>query len=76
MLADFSYFNKHTLTTLYVPLGVGLIGQYTKQVFGSDIDISIFKNVDDFFETIKDKKPDVVGLAAQAYCPEGSVLPA
>ena len=63
MLADFSYFNKHTLTTLYVPLGVGLIGQYTKQVFGSDIDISIFKNVDDFFETIKDKKPDVVGLA-------------
>ena len=47
MFADFSYFNRHTLNTLYTPLGIGLVAQYTKQFFGSQIDVSLYKKVDE-----------------------------
>ena len=63
MFADFSYFNRHTINTLYVPLGIGLIAQYAKQIFGSQIDVSLYKKVDEFFESTNNKAPDVVGLS-------------
>ena len=63
MFADFSYFNRHTLNTLYTPLGIGLVAQYTKQLFGSNIDVSLYKKVEEFFESVNDKAPDIVGLS-------------
>ena len=45
MFGDFCYFNRHTLHERYTPLGIGLIGQYTKQQFGEDVEVSIYKNI-------------------------------
>ena len=63
MFGDFCYFNRHTLHERYTPLGIGLIGQYTKQQFGEDVEISLFKSVDKFLEKATEKSPDVIGLS-------------
>lgn len=63
MLADFSYYNRYTTYSRIVPLGIGFIGQYAKQKFGDDIKVSLYKNVDKFFEDADSSPPDVVGLA-------------
>ena len=63
MLGDFCYFNRHTLYARFTPLGIGMIAQYTKQKFGDDVNISLFKNAEKFLEQAKEKAPDVVGLA-------------
>ena len=63
MLGDFCYFNRHTLHERYTPLGIGLIGQYTKQQFGEDVEISLYKSVDKFLEKATEKSPDVIGLS-------------
>jgi len=62
MFGDFGYFNRHTRYSRYTPLGVGYIAQYAKQKFGKDIDVAIYKEIDKFFEKMKEKAPDVVGL--------------
>ena len=63
MFGDFCYFNRHTLHERYTPLGIGLIGQYTKQQFGEDVEVSLFKSVDKFLEKSAEKAPDVIGLS-------------
>ena len=63
MFGDFCYFNRHTLHERYTPLGIGLIGQYTKQQFGEDVEVSLFKSVDKFLEKAAEKAPDVIGLS-------------
>ena len=63
MLADFCYFNRHTLGSRYTPLNIGLLAQYTKQEFGKNVNISLYKNVDKFLNQAKENPPDIVGLA-------------
>ena len=63
MFADFTYYNRHTLYSRYTPLSIGMIAQYSKQQFGDDISVSLFKNIEKFFEKVKEKPPDVVGLS-------------
>ena len=62
MFGDFGYFNRHTRFSRYTPLGVGYIAQYAKQKFGKDVDVAIYKEIDKFFEKMKERAPDVVGL--------------
>ena len=45
------------------PLNVGLIGAYAKKVFGSEIEIRIFKAPEIMIEAIKDSPPDIVALS-------------
>jgi len=40
-----------------------MIAQYSKQKFGEDISVSLFKNIEKFFEKAKENPPDVVGLS-------------
>jgi len=63
MFGDFCYYNRHTLHERYTPLGIGIIAQYTKEQFGEDVEVSIYKNIDKFLETASEKAPDVVGLS-------------
>ena len=63
MLADFCYFNRHTLKSKYTPLNIALIAQYTNQEFGNDVNISLYKSVDKFLNQAKQNPPDLVGLA-------------
>ena len=45
MFGDFCYYNRHTLHERYTPLGIGIIAQYTKEQFGEDVEVSIYKNI-------------------------------
>ena len=63
MFGDFCYYNRHTLHERYTPLGIGIIAQYTKEQFGEDVQVSIFKSIDKFLDTAKEKAPDVIGLS-------------
>ena len=63
MFGDFCYYNRHTLLQRYTPLGIGLIAQHSKQLFGNDIKVSLFKSVDKFIDQAKENPPDVVGLS-------------
>ena len=55
MFGDFTYYNRHTLYSRYIPLAVGNIAQYAKQEFGNDIEVSIFKNAEKFLTKAKEK---------------------
>ena len=61
MFGDFGYFNRHT-DIQDTHHRRWIIAQYAKQKFGKDVDVAIYKEIDKFFEKIKEKKPDVVGL--------------
>ena len=50
MFGDFCYYNRHTVLQRYTPLGIGLIAQHSKQLFGNDIKVSLFKSVDKFID--------------------------
>ena len=63
MFADFAYFNRHTMFSRYTPIGIGMIAQYAKQEFGNDIEVSLYKNVDQFFDKAKENPPDIVGFS-------------
>ena len=63
MFADFAYYNRYTRRHLYTPLGIGFIAQYAKQKFGNEIEVSLFKEIDKFFDSAKEGAPDVVGLS-------------
>ena len=63
MFGDFCYYNRHTLHERYTPLGIGIIAQYTKEQFGEDVQVSIYKSIDKFLDTAKEKAPDVIGLS-------------
>ncbi len=62
MFGDFGYFNRHTRFSRYTPLGIGYIAQYAKQKFGNEVDVSLYKEIDKFFDKAKERAPDVVGL--------------
>ena len=51
MFGDFCYYNRHTLHERYTPLGIGIIAQYTKEQFGEDVQVSIYKSIDKFLDT-------------------------
>ena len=71
MFADFCYYNKHTLSSRYTPLGIGLIAQYSLQKLGDEIKVSkkssqgvIIKSIQGYSLT-KDIDKNVAGIAAQ-----------
>ncbi len=63
MFGDFCYFNRHTLSTRYTPLSIGLVAQYTTEQFSGDVDVSLFKSAEKFLDQAAQNPPDVVGLS-------------
>ncbi|MBF0291395.1 MAG: cobalamin-dependent protein [Nitrospinae bacterium] len=59
-LADI--YHDYQPTRQYVPLGIGYIGSYLKSQFGSDVDVQLFKSVDKFIDSIKARRPDLIGM--------------
>jgi len=62
------YLGDLTYTTLSIatdafPLNVGFIAAYAAKTFGSEIDIKIFKYVDDLEQAIRDAPPDILGMS-------------
>ena len=59
VLADLFYVNRLTQSRLCVPLNVGYIAAYAKSLYGDDVDIKIFKDVNLLLEHLKHNKPDI-----------------
>ncbi len=63
VLGDLNYFNKYSEYINTVPLNIGYLASYAKNRFENDIDISLHKDPDAFFQDVSDSRPDIVGLS-------------
>ncbi len=61
-LADLTY-TTLSLATDAFPLNVGFIAAYASKVFGSEIDLKLFKYVDDLENAIYEAPPDILGMS-------------
>ena len=64
-LGDLTY-NTVTLATEAFPLNVGLIASYCIKRFGSAVDITLFKYIDDLDSALRKSPPTILGLSN--YC--------
>lgn len=63
VLGDLYYFNKHTRLWLFTPENLGFIAEQTKNAFGNQVAVSLFKDPQKLLDETKTDKPDIVGLA-------------
>ena len=63
MLGDLNYINDSRGAMLAVPINIGYIGQYANQEFGNDVDISLYKDPDEFLYDLKENKPNIVAFS-------------
>src|SRR5208282_4377015 len=61
-LGDLTY-TTLSLATDAFPLNIGFVAAYAQKVFGKQIDLRLFKYVDDLEQAIHDKPPDILGLS-------------
>ena len=61
-LGDLTY-TTLSLATDAFPLNVGFIAAYAGKVFGKEIELRLFKYVDDLEQAIHERPPDVLGLS-------------
>ena len=61
-LGDLTY-TTLSLATDAFPLNVGFIAAYASKVFGKEIDITLFKYVDDLEQALNDTPPDILALS-------------
>src|SRR5580704_13124476 len=60
-LGDLTY-TTLSLATDAFPLNIGFVGAYAKKVFGDEVDIQLFKYVEDLEQAIHDAPPGHPGL--------------
>lgn len=61
-LGDLTY-TTLSLATDAFPLNVGFIAAYASKVFGKEVNIKIFKYVDDLEQALKETSPDILALS-------------
>ena len=64
-LGDLTY-TTVTLATEAFPLNVGYIASYCKKLFGNDVEITLFKYIDEIDKAVNENPPDILGLSN--YC--------
>lgn len=64
-LGDLTY-DTVTLSTEAMPLNIGYIATYCKKHVGSDVEITLFKYIDELDKAIHESPPDI--LALSNYC--------
>jgi radical SAM superfamily enzyme YgiQ (UPF0313 family) len=65
-LGDITY-DTVSLSTDAIPLAVGYVASYCKKIHGSNVDIILFKYLEDLEKKIIDSPPDVLGLSNYAW---------
>jgi len=65
-LGDLTY-DTISLSTEAFPLNIGYISSYCKKLFGSDIEITLFKYIDDLEHAITRSPPTILGLSNYAW---------
>ncbi len=63
VLGDMAYFNRYSINNYYVPLGAGYVATYLKQLFGKDINISIFRDPVQLIDYAKDNHVNIFGFS-------------
>jgi radical SAM superfamily enzyme YgiQ (UPF0313 family) len=61
-LGDLTYTTVGLATEAF-PLNIGYVGAYCKECFGDQVDITLFKYIDDLEQAISDSPPDVLALS-------------
>ena len=61
-LGDLTY-TTLSLATDAFPLNIGFIAAYAEKSFGKEIDLKLFKYVEDLEQAINEKPPDILGLS-------------
>jgi len=61
-LGDLTY-TTLSLATDAFPLNIGFIAAYADKRFGKEVDLRLFKYVDDLEQAINEKPPDILGLS-------------
>ncbi|MGC2614185.1 MAG: radical SAM protein [Terracidiphilus sp.] len=61
-LGDLTY-TTLSLATDAFPLNIGFIAAYADKRFGKEIDLKLFKYVDDLEQAINERPPDILGLS-------------
>src|ERR1700689_5944961 len=61
-LGDLTY-STPSLATDAFPLNVGFIAAYAEKTFGKEIDLKLFKYVEDLEQAIHVRPPDILGLS-------------
>ena len=61
-LGDLTY-TTLSLATDAFPLNIGFVAAYAKKVFGNEVDIRLFKYVEELEQSIHDAPPDILGLS-------------
>ncbi|MBC7950583.1 MAG: radical SAM protein [Rhodospirillaceae bacterium] len=63
LLADLCYTNVFTAATRYTPLNIGFLAQYVKQQAGNDVELKLYKSVEQLYQDAVAVKPDIVAFS-------------
>ena len=61
-LADLTY-DTVTISAESMPLNIGFVGAYCKKLFGNNVEITLFKYIDELENAITTSPPDILGLS-------------
>ena len=65
-LLDLTY-DTITLSTAAFPLNIGYIASYTKERFGPNVEITLFKYINDIEQELKKSPPDILGVSNYSW---------
>ena len=66
-LADLTY-DTITLSTDVFPLNIGYIASYCKKLFGNDVELTLFKYIDEIDKAVNENPPDILAMSNYAWC--------
>jgi len=66
-LGDMTY-DTITLSTETFPLNIGFIASYCIKKFGKNVDITLFKYIEELEEAISTSPPDILGMSNYVWC--------
>jgi len=61
-LADLTY-TTLSLATDAFPLNIGFIAAYANKKFGKEIELRLFKYIEDLEQAINERPPDILGVS-------------
>jgi radical SAM superfamily enzyme YgiQ (UPF0313 family) len=66
-LGDLTY-NTIIVSTESLPINIGFIASYCIKRFGNNVDIKLFKYIDDLEKAVYESPPDILGLSNYCWC--------
>jgi len=66
-LGDMTY-DTITLSTETFPLNIGFIASYCQKKFGKNVDITLFKYIEELEEAIHTSPPDILAMSNYVWC--------